>query len=50
VVRVRTGIVQTPAGGTLRLLRPLFETGLGGRLGDGRQWTAWIGLDDLLDI
>ncbi len=50
VVRVRTGIVQTPAGGTLRLLRPLFEAGLGGRLGDGRQWTAWIGLDDLLDI
>lgn len=50
VVNVRTGIVQTPAGGTLRLLRPLFETGLGGRLGDGGQWTPWIGLDDLLDV
>ncbi|MEO7125677.1 MAG: TIGR01777 family oxidoreductase [Nakamurella sp.] len=50
VVRVRTGIVQTPAGGSLRLLRPLFGAGLGGRLGDGRQWTAWIGLDDLLDV
>lgn len=50
VVHVRTGIVQTPAGGTLRLLRPLFETGLGGRLGDGQQYTPWIGLDDLLDI
>jgi uncharacterized protein (TIGR01777 family) len=50
VVRMRTGIVQTPAGGTLRLLRPLFAAGLGGRLGDGRQWTAWIGLDDLLDV
>src|SRR5699024_4734947 len=50
VVRVRTGIVQTPAGGTLRMLRPLFEAGVGGRMGDGRQWVPWIGLDDLLDV
>jgi uncharacterized protein len=49
-VQVRTGIVQTPRGGPLRLLRPLFEAGLGGRLGTGRQWLAWIALDDLLDI
>jgi hypothetical protein len=50
VAQVRTGIVQSPRGGVLRLLRPLFEAGLGGRLGDGRQWTSWIGIDDLLDI
>ena len=50
VVRVRTGIVQAAAGGTLKLLRPLFATGLGGRLGSGRQWLSWIGLDDLLDV
>ena len=49
-VRVRTGIVQTPRGGMLRLLGPLFEAGLGGRLGTGKQWLAWIGLDDLLDV
>lgn len=49
-VQVRTGIVQTPNGGTLRLLFPLFEVGLGGRLGSGEQWLSWIGLDDLLDI
>ena len=49
-VRVRTGIVQTPRGGMLRLLSPLFEAGLGGRLGSGKQWLAWIGLDDLLDV
>jgi uncharacterized protein (TIGR01777 family) len=49
-VQVRTGIVQTPRGGMLRLLYPLFEAGLGGRLGSGRQWLSWIGLDDLLDI
>ncbi len=49
-VQVRTGIVQTPRGGMLRLLMPLFEAGLGGRLGSGKQWLAWIGLDDLLDV
>ncbi|WP_422746473.1 TIGR01777 family oxidoreductase [Mycobacterium sp. WMMD1722] len=50
VVTVRTGIVQSSAGGTLRLFRPLFAAGLGGRLGSGRQWLSWIGLDDLLDV
>ena len=50
VVNVRTGIVQAAAGGTLRLLRPLFAAGLGGRLGRGRQWLSWIGIDDLLDV
>ncbi|OBH03302.1 TIGR01777 family protein [Mycobacterium sp. E2699] len=49
-VRVRTGIVQSPRGGTLKLLRPLFAAGLGGRLGDGRQWLSWIGIDDLIDV
>ncbi len=49
-VVVRTGIVQSAAGGTLRLLRPLFAAGLGGRLGSGRQWLSWIGIDDLLDV
>ncbi|MGD9620905.1 MAG: TIGR01777 family oxidoreductase [Mycolicibacterium sp.] len=50
VVTVRTGIVQAAAGGTLRLLRPLFSAGLGGRVGSGEQWLSWIGLDDLLDV
>ncbi|HWE54881.1 MAG TPA: TIGR01777 family oxidoreductase [Acidimicrobiales bacterium] len=50
VVQVRTGIVQSPSGGALQLQRLLFQAGLGGRLGDGRQWFAWIAIDDLLDI
>ena len=50
VVKVRTGIVQSPAGGTLRLLRPLFAAGLGGRLGTGQQWMSWIGIDELVDV
>ena len=50
VVNERTGIVQSPRGGALRLQRPLFAAGLGGRLGDGHQWLSWIGIDDLIDL
>ncbi|CAM5297465.1 TIGR01777 family oxidoreductase [Mycolicibacterium aubagnense] len=50
VVTVRTGIVQTPRGGTLQLMRPLFAAGLGGPLGSGRQWLSWIDIDDLIDV
>lgn len=49
-VMIRTGIVQTPRGGALRLQWPLFLTGLGGPIGSGRQWLSWIGIDDLLDV
>lgn len=49
-VAVRTGLVLTPAGGLLRPLRPAFELGLGGKIGDGQQWMSWIGIDDLLDV
>jgi uncharacterized protein (TIGR01777 family) len=50
VVHVRTGIVQSARGGSLKLLRPLFAAGLGGPLAPGSQWVSWIGLDDLLDV
>jgi hypothetical protein len=50
VVKVRTGIVQSPRGGVLGLLYPVFLLGLGGRLGSGRQWTSWTGIDDLVDV
>ena len=50
VAQIRTGIVQSPRGGTLRLLWPLAEVGAAGRLGSGQQWLSWIGIDDLTDI
>ncbi|GAA4708626.1 hypothetical protein APR04_004583 [Promicromonospora umidemergens] len=50
VVQVRTGLVQSPRGGTLRLFYPLFAAGLGGRLDHGRMWQSWIGIDDLVDV
>jgi uncharacterized protein (TIGR01777 family) len=47
---IRTGIVQSPRGGTLRLFRPLFSVGAGGPLAGGQQWTSWIDIDDLIDV
>jgi uncharacterized protein (TIGR01777 family) len=49
-VNVRTGIVQSPRGGALGLLRPLYAAGLGGPVGGGDRWQSWIGIDDLLDV
>jgi uncharacterized protein len=46
VVRFRTGIVLSKAGGALKKLLPLFKLGLGGRFGSGRQWMSWISIDD----
>ena len=46
VVLVRTGMVLGTDGGALALLKKVFGLGLGGRLGDGRQWMPWIHLDD----
>lgn len=46
VVRIRTALVLAPSGGFLARLRPLFALGLGGRLGNGRQWMSWVHLDD----
>lgn len=50
VVHVRTGIVQSARGASLKLLRPLFAAGLGGPLAPGSQWVSWIDLDDLVDV
>ena len=46
VAFLRTGIVQSPAGGALAKQLPLFKLGLGGRMGSGRQWQSWISIDD----
>jgi len=45
-VLLRTGLVLGAEGGTLRRLLSLFKCGLGGKIGDGRQWWSWIALDD----
>ncbi|GAA4199610.1 TIGR01777 family oxidoreductase [Actinocatenispora rupis] len=50
VAYVRTGLVQSPLGGTLRIQLPQFWAGLGGRLGTGEQWQSWISLDDIVGV
>ena len=48
VVYLRFGIVLASAGGALRKMLPLFRLGVGGTLGNGRQWMSWISLPDVL--
>jgi uncharacterized protein (TIGR01777 family) len=50
VVWPRFGIVLAGNGGLLDRVTPLFRLGLGGRLGDGKQYLSWIALDDLLYV
>jgi uncharacterized protein (TIGR01777 family) len=47
VATIRTAVVFSNQGGALEKLTPLFERGLAGRLGSGRQWMSWIHLDDI---
>ena len=45
---VRIGVVQGRGGGALEKMLLPFRLGVGGPLGNGRQWVSWIHLDDLL--
>ena len=44
---LRLGLVLAADGGALARMLPPFRFGLGGRLGDGRQWMPWIHLEDV---
>jgi uncharacterized protein (TIGR01777 family) len=47
---LRFGIILSSHGGALpRMLTP-FKMGVGGRLGNGKQWMSWIALDDVIGI
>jgi uncharacterized protein len=48
VVCLRFGIILTPKGGALSKMVTPFRLGLGGRIGDGRQWMSWIAIDDVV--
>lgn len=50
VVLLRTGLVLAPRGGVLARMLPAFRMGLGGPLGDGRQWMPWIHARDLVGL
>ncbi|MFN9717355.1 MAG: TIGR01777 family oxidoreductase [Planctomycetota bacterium] len=48
VVCVRIGVVLSPKGGALAKMLMPFKLGLGGIVGNGKQYWSWIGLNDLV--
>ena len=46
VVHPRTGLVMSKRGGLLKKILPLFKLGLGGKLGNGKQYWSYISLVD----
>jgi uncharacterized protein (TIGR01777 family) len=47
-VQIRTGIVLSLTGGALAKMLPPFKLGLGGILGNGRQWMSWVDVQDMV--
>jgi uncharacterized protein (TIGR01777 family) len=45
-VLLRTGIVLSKEGGALGTMLTPFKFGLGGVVGNGKQWMSWISMDD----
>ncbi|MES2306262.1 MAG: TIGR01777 family oxidoreductase [Gemmatimonadota bacterium] len=50
VVHPRFGVVLSTTGGALKKLLPPFRLGLGGPVGDGKQWLAWIAISDVVGV
>ena len=50
VVNPRIGVVLGRDGGALAKMLPAFRLGLGGRLGEGKQWMSWIHICDLVSL
>lgn len=50
VVHLRIGLVLSAAGGALAKMLPPFRMGVGGKLGNGRQYVSWITIDDLVGV
>lgn len=47
-ILLRTGIVLSSEGGALSKMLPPFKMGLGGPLGNGKQYMSWVDLDDVV--
>ncbi len=47
-VNLRTGLVLSRDGGPLKPMLLPFRLGLGGRMGNGRQWWSWIHIEDFV--
>jgi uncharacterized protein len=47
VVNLRIAMVLGPRAGAVAIMSPIFRSGLGGRLGSGKQWMPWIHVSDV---
>jgi uncharacterized protein (TIGR01777 family) len=50
VVHLRIGVVLSAKGGALAKMITPFKLGMGGKVGDGRQYMSWITLDDTVAV
>lgn len=50
VATLRTGVVLDRGGGALAKMLPFFQAGVGGPVAGGRQYLAWIGIEDLVGL
>jgi uncharacterized protein (TIGR01777 family) len=48
-VYTRFGIILDRHEGALAKMLPPFKMGIGGKIGDGRQWMSWIALEDVVN-
>lgn len=48
VVNLRFGVILTPTGGALKRMLLPFKIGVGGPMGDGRQYWSWVSLEDVV--
>lgn len=49
IVKFRLSPVLARQGGALKKMKPIFQSGLGGRLGSGKQWMSWVHLQDVIN-
>lgn len=47
VVHLRFGVILSPQSGALAKMLPIFNLGLGGKLGDGQQPFCWISINEI---
>lgn len=50
IVMPRIGVVLSEKGGALKEMLTPFKMNIGGPLGNGKQWWAWIHIDDLVNM
>lgn len=49
VALMRFGVVMGAGGGAISTMKTPFSLGMGGPIGDGKQWFPWIHLQDLIE-